>query len=59
MAKNNTLAELKEVSVPGADRALERVVKKQLTVLKEGRNKIVEKGVPFLKRNKGGSMYCR
>jgi hypothetical protein len=50
MAKQNTLAELEEVSVPGADRALRKVVKKKLAVLKAGRQKIAEKGAPFLKR---------
>jgi hypothetical protein len=53
MAQNNTLAELEKVKVPGADRALREAVKKKLTVLKAGRNEIVEKGVPFLERIKG------
>jgi hypothetical protein len=53
MAQNHTLAELEKVKVPGADRALREAVKKRLTVLRAGRNEIVEKGVPFLERIKG------
>jgi hypothetical protein len=56
MAKNNTLAELEEVSVPGADRALRELVKKKLAVLEAGRKEIAEKGVPFLKRKEGMSL---
>jgi hypothetical protein len=56
MAQKNTFAELKEVSVPGADRKLRNLVRDELVGLKAGRKETAEKGVPFLQRKEGMSL---